>query len=160
VLGLAVAVWFWCAAVLCGLTVLFRLFPWLYGILKIAGGCYLVFIGVTFWRGAAGANSANVRLYAQSGFMKGLSVGLTNPKAVVYFGSIFTLFVKPGAPAWFQLAAVGVATFDTLVWFGLVAMFFSHASVRAVYDRVRRSIGRITGAGMMAFGARLIVAED
>ncbi len=162
--GIVVAVWFWCAVVLSGLTILFQIAPWLYGAMKLAGGAYLIYLGLNLLCARAGDGAGEplggTELSMAKGFWKGLLLGLTNPKAVVYFGSIFTLFVKPGAPVWLQAAAVGIATFDTLAWYGLVGVLFSHSAVRRAYGRVRHWIERAAGAVMVAFGLRLVLAKD
>ena len=162
--GITVAVWFWCAVVLSGLTILFQIAPWLYGAMKLAGGAYLVYLGLNLLRARADeracAPPGETGLSTRKGFTKGLLVGLTNPKAIVYFGSIFTLFVKPGSPVWLQAAAVGIATFDTLVWYCLVGVLFSHSAVRRVYGRIGRWIERTAGAVMVAFGIRLVLTKD
>jgi threonine efflux protein len=161
VAGVTVAMWVWCGAVLSGLNVLFRLFPWLYGGMKILGGAYLIYLGIKLWRARGDADGMMpAGLSMRGGFAKGLLVGLTNPKAVVYFGSIFTLFVKPGSPLWLQGAAAGIATFDTVVWYSLVGVLFSQPLVRAVYGRIRRGVERAAGAVMVAFGARLLLARE
>ena len=164
VAGLMVACWVYCAIVLSGLTVLFQLVPWLYGALKLAGGLYLIWIGVHLLRGKTGASGivagiAETPTLRQS-FRKGLLVGLTNPKAMVYFASIFTLFLHPDDPAWFAAAAVGIVTFDVIVWFGFVGLMFSRPPVRRAYDRMQAFIERAAGAVMMAFGARLVLVRD
>ena len=163
VFGIIVSVWIWCAVVLSGLTILFQIAPWLYGAMKLAGGAYLIYLGLNLLRARADVSASaplgETELSARKGTMKGLLVCLTNPKAVVYFSSIFTLFVKPGSPIWLQAAAVGIATFDTLVWYGLVGVLFSHSAVRRVYGRVRHWIERAAGAVMVAFGARLILVS-
>jgi threonine efflux protein len=164
VLGTTLAVWFWCAVVLSGLTILFQIAPWLYSAMKLVGGAYLVYLGLHLLRARADEGASEppgeTGLSARKGFMKGLLVGLTNPKAIVYFGSIFTLFVKPGSPVWLQAAAVGIATFDTLVWYGLVGVLFSHSAVRRAYGRLRHWIERAAGAAMVAFGVRLVLTKD
>jgi threonine efflux protein len=164
VCGITVAVWFWCAVVLSGLTILFQIAPWLYGAMKLAGGAYLIYLGLNLLRArsdeGAGTPLGETELSTRKGFTKGLLVGLTNPKAIVYFSSIFTLFVKPGSPVWLQAAAVGIATFDTLVWYGFVGVLFSNPAVRRVYGRVRRWIERAAGAAMVAFGLRLVLTRD
>ena len=164
VFGLIVAVLFWCVVVLSGLTILFQIAPWLYGAIKLAGGAYLIYLGQSLLRARAdactGAPLGKTEPSARKGFMKGLLVGLTNPKAIAYFSSIFTLFVKPGSPVWLQAAAVGIATFDTLVWYCLVGVLFSHSAVRRGYGRLGHWIERAAGAVMVAFGTRLILARD
>jgi threonine efflux protein len=50
---------------------------------------------------------------------------------VVYFGSIFALFMRPDTPAWTQAAAVGIVIFDTVLWYGAVAILFSSGVVQS-----------------------------
>jgi threonine efflux protein len=163
VAGLIVACWVWCAVVLSGLTILFQVVPWLYAAIKVAGGAYLAWIGLMHLRGGpaphgrAGNGAAGLTI-AQS-FRKGLWVGLTNPKAIVYFGSIFTLFLKPGSPLWLDAAAVGIVTFDCAVWYGFVGVLFSRPAVRRLYDRLQRRVEQVAGAVMLAFGLKLILSK-
>ena len=164
VAGLLVACWVFCAVVLTGLTALFQLVPWLCGALKLAGGLYLIWIGIQFLRGGAGKEAGEqLALAAPSlvqSFRKGLVVGLANPKAMVYFASIFTLFLHPGDPLWLIGAAVGIVTFDVLVWFGLVVLLFSRPPVRRAYERLRTWVERAAGTLMLAFGAKLVLLRD
>ena len=51
-LGMGVGGVLLAAAALLGLQVVLIAVPWLYFVLKILGGAYLVFIGVMIWRGA------------------------------------------------------------------------------------------------------------
>lgn len=68
---------------------------WLHTIIMVGGGLYLCWMGYQMLRGAlkkqdAVAPSPHVEL-AQSGrsFLKGLLTNLSNPKAIIYFGSVF-----------------------------------------------------------------------
>jgi threonine efflux protein len=162
--GLLVSAWIYCAVVLSGLTILFQIAPWLYLVMKIAGGLYLVWIGIQFLRdgGSPQAASGNgpSALTAMESARKGLVIGLTNPKAMVYFGSIFTLFLKPGSPLWLDMAAVGIVTFDVTVWYCFVAGLFSRPLVRRLYDRLQRWVERAAGVVMVGFGIKLLVARD
>lgn len=162
--GLLLSAWIYCAAVLSGLTILFTIAPWLYVALKLAGGAYLIWIGIQFLRAgkvpeAASANGPCELPFAAS-FRKGLIIGLTNPKAMVYFGSIFALFLKPGSPLWLQGAAVGIVTFDVTVWYCFVAVLFSRQAVRRAYDRLQVWVERTAGAVMVTFGLRLVLSRS
>lgn len=164
VAGLLLSAWIYCAAVLSGLTILFQIAPWLYLVLKVAGGAYLIWIGIQFLRAgkspeAACANGAG-KLSLAASFRKGLVIGLTNPKAMVYFGSIFTLFLKPGSPLWLQFAAVGIVTFDVTVWYCFVGVLFSRPAVRWAYERTQVWIERTAGAVMLGYGLKLVLTKD
>jgi len=163
-LGILISALIWCAVVLSGLTVLFRIAPWLYVAMKIGGGLYLGYIGFLLLRGGKRpepkpANRAPEPSLAHS-FRKGLLVGLTNPKAVVYFSSIFTLFLKPGAPLWLEGAAAAIVAFDCIAWYGFVGVIFSRERVRRLYGRLKRWVERAAGAVMLGFGLRLVLARD
>jgi len=162
--GILVAALILCVVVLSGLAVLFQLAPWLYTAMKIGGGLYLAYVGLMLLCGgdrtapAAGDGASERSLAAD--FRKGLLVGLTNPKAMVYFSSVFTLFLKPGSPLWLEAGAVAIVAFDCTVWYGLVGILFSRPAVRCLYDRLSRTIERIAGAVMVGFGLRLVLAKD
>jgi len=163
-LGILVAALFWCGVVLSGLTVLFRAAPWLYLAMKIGGGLYLAYLGAMLLKGGktggpAAANGTAATSVSRS-LRNGLLVGLTNPKAVVYFSSIFTLFLKPGLPLWLDIGAVAIVAFDCTVWYGLVGVLFSRARVRRLYDRLQRWVERLAGAVMVGFGLRLVLTRD
>lgn len=162
--GLLVSAWIYCAVVLSGLTILFQVVPWLYLVLKVAGGAYLIWTGIQFLRDGGGPQAANgngpVVLSPVQSARKGLIIGLTNPKAMVYFGSIFTLFLKPGSPLWLDVAAIGIVTFDVIVWYSFVAGLFSRPLVRRLYDRLQRWVERVAGVVMLGFGLRLIFTKD
>jgi threonine efflux protein len=162
VLGFVSANLVWCAAVVFGLSTLFRLAPWLYGFLKVAGGAYLIYLGITLWRSesvttdlGASPDGTVVTAYA-----RGLLTNLSNPKSVVYFGSIFALFMKPGTPGLVQLVAVVIVLLDTALWYGAVALMFSSSTVRQVYRRMQKPLNRFTALVMIGFGVRLMLVRE
>lgn len=163
VLGFTTANLIWCAAVILGLSALFTLAPWLYGAIKFIGGMYLIYLGVSLWRAHDSKMTRAESLFqtnVSTSYIRGLVTNLSNPKSVVYFGSIFALFMKPATPAWVRLMAVGIVLFDTVLWYGTVALLFSGERVRRVYRRIQHPVNRVTGAVMLAFGARLILVRD
>ena len=163
VAGIVVANLLWCAAVAFGLSALFKLAPWLYGAIKFTGGAYLIYLGVCLWRSDNQAQDVSGSPFQNSlgaAFARGLLTNLSNPKSVVYFGSIFALFVRPDMPAWVQAAAVCVVLFDTVLWYGTVAALFSSGAVRRFYLRARRPVNRAAGAAMVAFGGKLVLVRD
>ena len=93
-------------------------------------------------------------------YVRGLLTNLSNPKSVVYFGSIFALFISPGTPLWVEATAVGIVLFDTVLWYGAVAALFSSAAVQRFYALVRRPVNRVAGAAMIGFGGRLMLARE
>lgn len=73
-----------------------------FGLVKLAGAAYLIYIGVQTWRRAARAPApasatAPPVLQASRGatFRAGLLVAVSNPKAILFFTAIFPQFMPP-----------------------------------------------------------------
>jgi threonine efflux protein len=160
VVGLTSANLIWCAAVVFGLAALFKIAPWLYVILKLSGSAYLIYLGINLWRTKSSIvqldDSPENKVF--SAYIRGVLTNLSNPKTVVYFGSIFALFMRPGIPVWVRVAAVSIVLFDTVLWYGTVAMMFSKHVVRQFYTRIQRPIDRLTSCVMIGFGLKLMLS--
>ena len=102
----------WSGLSLLGLDILFQQFAGLQKIIAFAGGCYLLWMAFgilrSVWRTRAAKSStvsadAPARADDEGGvkrpFLYGLFTNLANPKALVYFGSIFSTFVTPDVDA-------------------------------------------------------------
>jgi threonine efflux protein len=163
VLGFVAANLLWCFAVVLGISALFKLAPWLYGAIKFTGGVYLIYLGVNLWRSKSHSPvniEPSIRRSVGAAFVRGLLTNLSNPKSVVYFGSIFALFLRPGTPGWVEAAAISIVMFNTVLWYGTLAALFSSSAVQRFYIAIKHPINRLSGAVMVGFGARLVLARE
>jgi len=83
---------------LAGLTALLSQFEWLYVLLKVAGGAYLVYIAVNIWRSAGQplevSDAANGNRAPRLSFMTALLTQLSNPKTIIVYASIFAALYR------------------------------------------------------------------
>lgn len=158
VLGILSANVIWVLGALLGLALLFRLVPWLYGTVKAVGGLYLIYLAVQYWRAPAHSASSTTQPQARfsSAYLRGFLTGLTNPKSLVYFGSIFSLFVGPSSPLWVGIVAGAIVMLNGALWYGGVALFFGSGRVQRAYGAIKRPLDRAAGTLMGAFGLRLL----
>ncbi|MDE1993852.1 MAG: LysE family transporter [Rhizobiaceae bacterium] len=146
---------------LLGLNALLMQVEWLYLGLKIAGGLYLIYLGIRIWRGASeglalDAPASPASMAAGRNFWFGLGTQLSNPKTAIYYGSIFAALL-PADPARGLMFAVPPAVFLLEAgWYTIVAIAFSSNRPRALYLRSKRWIDRVAGVVMGALGARLV----
>lgn len=126
---------------------------WVFEIIRYFGGAYLLFLAWKAARSAFSGKELETRTMSGSGralFTKGLLLHLTNPKAILFFGSLYSLGIPAGTPVEglvVVIAAVGIQSF--LVFHGY-ALLFSSSAVTRVYLRLRRWF---EGVFAVAFGA-------
>jgi len=165
VLGITLGITLWSALALLGLQLVLHRLAWLQQLIAIAGGLYLLWMGLRMLRGAfTHAPVAHGEAVASPGgematLRAGLLTNLANPKVVVYFGSVFSAFLGDRVDAATRWGLWGLIVAETLAWFTLVAAFFALPAMRRGYLRLARWIDGFAGAVFVAFGLHLILAR-
>ncbi|MDB5475698.1 MAG: rhtC [Phenylobacterium sp.] len=151
----------WCAAAALGLAAVLAAAPWLYKILRVGGGLYLLWFAWSLWRSPPlGAEETAETATGRGGYVwQGFAINMTNPKSVLFFASIFSAYVGPDTPAWVHAAAVTIVCVTCLAWQVAMAWLFSARAAAAAYGRARRPLDLAAALLMGAFGVSLIVLE-
>lgn len=165
VLGITCGVMVWAGVALLGLHLIIEKMAWLHTIIMVGGGLYLCWMGYQMLRGAlkksdAPAPEPQVEL-ARSGrsFLKGLLTNLANPKAIIYFGSVFSLFVGDNVGTGERWGIFLLIVLETLTWFTVVASLFALPAMRRGYQRMAKWIDGIAGTLFAGFGIHLIISR-
>lgn len=166
VLGITCGVMVWAGVALLGLHLIIEKMAWLHTIIMVGGGLYLCWMGYQMLRGALkkekvdSAEEPQVEL-AQGGrsFMKGLLTNLANPKAIIYFGSVFSLFVGDNVGAGERWGIFLLIILETLAWFTVVASLFALPAMRCGYQRAAKWIDGVAGTLFAGFGIHLIISR-
>lgn len=165
VFGITCGVMVWSSVTLLGLNLILEKMAWLHNIIMVGGGLYLCWMGYQMLRGAlkkqeASAEEPHVEL-ATSGrsFMKGLLTNLANPKAIIYFGSVFSLFVGDSVGAGARWGLFVLIALETFAWFTVVASLFALPAMRRGYQRLAKWIDGVAGTLFAGFGIHLIISR-
>lgn len=162
VLGIAAGIFVWAGVSILGLHILFETISWLQRFIAIAGGLYLLWMGINLLR-----YSFNQKNQAQefigdtvadmkSPFLYGLLTNLANPKAVIYFGSIFSTFITTDVTDAAKLGLFVFVVLESFAWFGFVSLVFGSKKPRELYKKAGRWIDAVAGALFSLFGAGLV----
>lgn len=161
--GIALASLAWAALVILGLSVILQQAAWLYSVLRLLGGAYLVYLGIRLWLGAPKPLDVQTATTGAPAHGRALRSGfltqLLNPKAAVFFGSIFAVLLAPGFPDWVKGAALTIVVVNEFLWFALVASLFSTGRARQAYGRAKIWIDRAAGTCLALLGIRLALSE-
>ncbi len=153
----------WAAAALYGLQVLFARFDGLYVAFRIAGALYLLYLAYMLIRHAGAplpeADASMVRAGAWQGFLKALLLQLSNPKVMVFMGSIFISLLPAQPPAWMDATVLAIVAINEFTWFALLALLFSGGAARAFYRRTKLWLDRLMGVVLGLLGVRLLATE-
>ena len=159
-LGLGAGAGIWAIAALVGLHLLFARIPVIYAAAQLVGSLFLFWIA---WKILIHATDPlqldDVAEGVPSGnsFLKGFLTQVTNPKVVVFFGSVFVAMLPQEIPLDDRRPVVIVA-FNDFWWYSAVSLFFSTGPVRAFYLRAKKWIDRITAVILGGIGLRLLWA--
>ncbi len=148
----------WTGAALLGLEVLFTLFPFAYGAMKLAGALYLLWIAYGLWRDARKPVSDSAHPGARA-FLGGLMVNLLNPKSVLFAASVLVV-IFPAGMTLMEKGAIVLNHFviELSVYSGFAALL-STPPARAGYMRAKPVIDRVAAAILAALGLRLLLSR-
>jgi threonine/homoserine/homoserine lactone efflux protein len=142
---------------LAGVQVVLATVPVLYGILKVLGGVYLVYLAWMLWRHAAEPiELAKAATSSRRAFWLGLATQVSNPKTAVVYASVFVSLLPKEMPLWAMLVLPLVIFCIEAGWYSMVALALSSPAPAAAYLRWKRWIDRAAGGVMGLLGVRLI----
>src|SRR5690606_23864837 len=137
---------------------LFNLFKWL------AAG-YLFYLGFQALRarpavaGAISVTEPAAPLSRRRAFTIGFVTNGLNPKATLFFLSLFTVVIDPHTPLAVQGGYGVYLAVATAAWFCLVALLFSQQRVRAGFARMGHWFDRLMGTVLVGLGVKLAFTE-
>ena len=165
VIGISLGIVVWAGVALMGLNLILQKMAWLHQIIMVGGGLYLCWMGWQLLKSARakrhGAESDEQVVLPTRGrtFLRGFLTNLSNPKAVIYFGSVFSLFVGDDVSASVRWGLFVLIVAETFIWFSVVACVFALPVMRRGYQRLSKWIDGLAGVLFAGFGIHLILSR-
>ncbi len=132
----------------------------LFRTLAVAGGAYLIVLGVRRWRSEPDASGEARSGSGRAMFLDSFVVTAINPRSIVFFMAVLPQFVEPERPLPLQFAILE-ATFVVLGGIAVVGWILLASGLRGrlASPESRRTANRIgaallVGAGLVALAAR------
>lgn len=145
----------WGLLAVSGIAIVFELFPKVALALRLFGAGYLIWLGYKSWQSTAPMGA--LPNASSAPFKTGLMVMMTNPKAVLYFGSILTAFVPPHAPIWLLLLIVIMGSVQATLQNFITARLFSAPPVQRWFKAAHRGLQRVFGTLYIVLGLGVAV---
>ncbi|MBQ4838378.1 MULTISPECIES: LysE family translocator [Pseudoalteromonas] len=148
---------------LLGVAILLANSPELFDLFKYIAGAYLAYMGVQALRAkkntepeqAIGASSNTESDF--KALRRGFLVNALNPKATLFFLSLFTLMIDPETPQSIQIFYGLYMALATWVWFSLLSVVLSRPKVRRFFHRAGHWFDRGIGVVLLLLAMRVVI---
>jgi len=135
----------------------------LFTVIKLIGAAYLIYIGVRTFRTKGEVEvdlTGRTGLTPLAALRAGFLTNVLNPKTTLFVVSTFSQVVSPGTPAREQVGYGLFMSLAHLVWFGVVAVFFSHDRMRTLMLRGQKVLNKVIGSVLAGLGVSLALAPS
>lgn len=157
VLGISLGIAVWVLLTLCGFTLLIDKFPWIQQVLMLMGGFFLAKMGWGMLSyGIKMLNQSlsfaeDVAIERQHYFLLGLFTNLANPKALIYFSSVFSLALSSSASGAIKTYLAVIIPIQTFIVFTLFMWVMSLPKIKALYRKSGSYIDIVSGVLFLIF---------
>ncbi|TMO63645.1 LysE family translocator [Pseudoalteromonas aurantia] len=146
-----------------GVAILLSQFEAAFNALKYVAGAYLAYMGILALRAKANTDPQSVtneQSQAESyglALRRGFLVNALNPKATLFFLSLFTLVISADTPSVVQALYGGYMAIATWLWFSFLSIVLSKQSVRAFFRKAGHWFDRGIGIILIALAVRVVI---
>jgi RhtB (resistance to homoserine/threonine) family protein len=137
----------------------------LFNALKWLAAAYLLYLGIRALCSRCAASGTMVEPRSlpprspRGAFIAGFITNGLNPKATLFFLSLFTAVISPNTPLLVQAGYGLYLALATGAWFCLVALLFSQRRVRDGFARMGHWFDRLMGVVLVGLGIKLAMTE-
>jgi RhtB (resistance to homoserine/threonine) family protein len=163
-IGVGVGILIHVAYSLLGIGILIKTTPVLFQIFSYVAGAYLLYLGWGAIRSSAPENLNNVdvvkvqqRISDNKAFMVGFLTNGLNPKATLFFLSVFAVVVSPNTPDVIKLAYGLYLAVATGIWFCVLSLFLSSQKVTQFIGKKGYWFDRVMGVVLILLAIKLVI---
>ncbi len=136
----------------------------LFSIIKYIGAAYLIYIGYKSLKSKGlklevGDSIIDQTMSDKKSFFIGFLCNALNPKATLFFLSIFTVVVDINTPLYVQSLYGVFCIFATMFWFVGVSVFLSQKKVRKFFNSFGHIFDKTVGVVLIALGLKVALSK-
>ena len=128
----------------------------IFEVIQILGATYLFWLG---WKslsslgieGQIETSSSKHTTYWKQGFIN----NLLNPKATLFFISVFSQIIDPSTPFYLQIGYGFIITSICLSWFCFVALMLTIRNMKPYIEKIVRPIEKIAGIVFITYAVKI-----
>ncbi len=132
----------------------------IFNFIKLLGAAYLIYIGYKSLTSKTHKVDDNV-IFEKKDFSPlnaiklGFLTNVLNPKATLFFLSLFTVVIKPDTPLFLKLFMGFEMSVVTMLWFAFIAYVFSHSIIQSRIHKIQAYAERFIGIVLIGLGLKV-----
>lgn len=136
----------------------------LFNVIKFLGALYLIYIGyksltVKSSKIDVGEKKTEDSITHFAALKIGFLTNVLNPKATLFFLSLFTFVISPETPTAVLLIASGIMVLNTTLWFTFVAFVMTQKHIRALFGKFQNIFNKSLGVMLIALGIKVALVQ-
>lgn len=161
VLGIVTGLCLHAAIAIGGMSALLARGGWWEMVLTVGAAAYLGWLGWQMVRGGPPQEEGLAVVASESGvknrwYLQGLLCNVLNPKVVIFFAGMTTLFLRESQPDWWPLLLWATIVGEGLLLWGLWVVVLQNRAVRRGYQRIGRQLDLLFGVLLWVLAALLL----
>ena len=132
----------------------------LFKVIQIIGSLYLVYLGIISIKSKDSSTKSKYNdefnFNAFQSFKLGFLTNVLNPKATLFFLSLYVLIISNNTPFQFQILFGLWMSFATGLWFAFLSLILTNKSILAKIEFMSTKIQRLTGVILIIFAIKLL----
>lgn len=160
-LGVSAGILFHASYCILGLSIIVSQSTLIFSLIKYIGATYLIYIGI---KSVISRNhviqdvsSVSTRLLGKMKvFQQGFLCNALNPKAILFFISLFTIVIKPDTHLFVQVAYAFEIALISFIWFSGLSVFLTHETMLSRMRMSQAIIAKVMGSFLVIFGVRML----
>ncbi|WP_339718303.1 LysE family translocator [Marinomonas primoryensis] len=159
---------FWSCSAAFGLGAVLFANVWLFESLRYVGAAYLLFLAYKSCRSAMAnktdenktlAMTETTQTSLRSAYFRGLAIHLTNPKAILFLGSLFAMGMPSSVSTQGLLSVIVLLTIQSACINLGYAMLFSNPRIRQGYFKMKRGFDAAFALMFGAAGIKILLSK-
>ncbi|HWS01656.1 MAG TPA: LysE family transporter [Prolixibacteraceae bacterium] len=148
---------FYCAA---GVGFLISKSVILFSIIKFLGAGYLIYMGIGSVMTKASKIDVNAErstadLSRGQAFRMGFLTNVLNPKATLFFLSLFTFVIGSSTPVYVILTISAIIILTAFSWFSIVSIFLAQPNIQRIFLKYEKGINLVLGGFLILLGIKI-----
>lgn len=137
----------------------------LFSLIKYLGATYLIYIGYKSLTSKSKSldlqnNTHKNDISKFSAIKIGFLTNVTNPKATLFFLSLFTVIINPNTPLFVKLFLGMEMSFATSLWFIFVVYLVSHHLIKSRLSKIQGTAEKFIGIVLIALGIKVALSTS